>query len=344
MENLNFSFVVPVYNRPDEVEELLASLALQSDKDFEVVIVEDGSTIRSDEVAARYTDRLQVRYFYKANEKPAIARNYGIERARGNYYIFVDSDCIIPEQYVETIRAELTNDYVDAFGGPDASHPSFSHLQKAISYAMTSPLTTGGIRGGGEKVDKFYPRSFNMGFSQKVADDLKGFPVITMHPGEDMVLAIEIIKRGYRTRLIRGAYVFHKRRATLRQFFRQVSRFAKVRVVMSKVYPETFKLFYAFPSLFVIGVVVLILLAPVSVWFLFPLGVFALTVVTDSYFRNKSIQVSLLSLPATLCQLFGYGIGFLRSVWRVCILNRDDYRVFEQGFYKKSPPQSEGLS
>lgn len=343
MEKLDFSFIVPVYNRPDEVEELLASLVHQTDKGFEVVIVEDGSALRSDEVVARYSDKLQVRYFYKKNEKPAIARNFGIERAQGNYLIFVDSDCIIPERYVETIRAELMSDYVDAFGGPDSSHPSFSHLQKAISYAMTSPLTTGGIRGGGEKVDKFYPRSFNMGFSRKVAEDLGGFPVITMHPGEDMVLAIEIIKRGYRTRLFSGAYVYHKRRASLGQFFRQVSRFAKVRVVMSKVYPETFKLFYTFPSLFVLGVILLLLLTLVSVWFLFPLGIFALLVMADSFIRNKSIHVALLSLPATLCQLFGYGTGFLHSAWCVHILGFDDYQVFEQGFYKKSPPRGEGL-
>lgn len=337
MSALHFSFIVPVFNRPDEVEELLASLALQTDKDFEIVIVEDGSTLRSDEVVARYKGGLQIQYFFKKNEKPAIARNYGIERAQGNYLLFVDSDCIIPPEYVATVRAELESDYVDAYGGPDASHPSFSNLQKAISYAMTSTLTTGGIRGGGERVDKFYPRSFNMGFSRKVYDDLKGFPVITMHPGEDMVLAIEIIKRGYRTRLVPAAHVYHKRRTSLKQFFRQVSRFAKVRVVMSKVYPETFKIFYAFPTLFVLGVGLLVLLSALSALFLAPLVLFALAVLVDSLVRNRNLSVALLSLPATFYQLFGYGTGFLRSAWRIFVLGLDDYHVFQNGFYKKSP-------
>lgn len=335
MNNLEFSLIVPVYNRPYEIVELLESLSKQTDKDFEVVIVEDGSTIKSEDICNSYSDKLNIKYFYKKNEKPAIARNYGMAKAAGNYFIFVDSDCIIPPQYFETIRKELKENFVDAFGGPDRAHESFNTLQKAISYSMTSFLTTGGIRGGGEKVDKFYPRSFNLGLSKKLYEEMGGFPVIKMHPGEDMVLAIEIIKRGYSTRLIKDAYVYHKRRTSLKQFYTQVFRFAKTRVIMSKIYPQTFKIFYAFPSIFILGLISLAILGIWNIYFLTPIALFIVLIFFDSLLKNKSLAVAFSSIISSFYQQFGYGIGFLKTAFQVHILKYDEYSVFKTKFYQE---------
>jgi glycosyltransferase involved in cell wall biosynthesis len=334
MNNLEFSLIVPVFNRPDEIEELLESLSKQTDKDFEIIIVEDGSTLKSEDICNAYSDKLNIKYFFKKNEKPAIARNYGMARATGNYFIFFDSDCIIPSHYFETIRKELKENYVDAFGGPDRAHESFSILQKAISYSMTSFLTTGGIRGGGEKVDKFYPRSFNLGLSKKIYTEMGGFPVIKMHPGEDMVLAIEMIKRGYTTRLIKDAYVYHKRRTSLKQFYKQVFRFAKTRVIMSKIYPQTFKIFYAFPSIFILGLIGLAILSYWSIYFLSPIALFIALIFFDSLIKNKSLTVAFSSIMSSFYQQFGYGWGFLKTTFQVHVLKFDEYSVFKTKFYQ----------
>ena len=218
--NLKFSFIIPVYNRPNEVEELLESLSKQTNKNFEVVIVEDGSDLKSDAIVEKYKQQLDISYYFKENTGPGISRNYGFERAQGNYCIFLDSDCILPRHYFETVQNELANNYVDAFGGPDRAHKSFSKLQKAINYSMTSFFTTGGIRGGKKKLDKFFPRSFNMGYSREVFDKTQGFSKLRF--GEDIDMSIRIIENGFHTRLIPEAYVYHKRRTNLRQFFKQV--------------------------------------------------------------------------------------------------------------------------
>jgi glycosyltransferase involved in cell wall biosynthesis len=329
---LKLSIIVPVYNRPDELKELLESLVAQTYKDFEIVIVEDGSAEKSDKVVEGFSNKLTIRYFYKQNEKPAIARNFGMKKAAGNYYLFFDSDCIVPPHYMERLTNEMAGDYVDAFGGPDKANDSFTKVQKAINYAMTSFLTTGGIRGG-EKIDKFYPRSFNMGLSQRVFEETGGFPVTKMHPGEDMVLSIEIIKRGYRTRLIKDAYVYHKRRTSLKMFFKQVFKFGKVRYIMSVIYPETFKLFYLFPGLFALGTAGLLLLSFFNLLFLMPIGLFAVAVFFDSLLKNKNLYVALLSVPASFFQLTGYGTGFISAWLKKSIFGKDEYGIFKNGFY-----------
>jgi len=330
---VNFSIIVPVFNRPDEVRELLESLSRQTEKNFELVIVEDGSTEPCKTVVDEFSNRIETQYFFKKNEKPAIARNFGAKHAKGEYFLFFDSDCIIPEKYFEIINRELSDNYVDAYGGPDAAHPQFNTTQKAISYSMTSFFTTGGIRGGGEKIDKFYPRSFNMGISRTAFEKIGGFPVTGMHPGEDMVFSVEIVKQGFRTRLIREAYVYHKRRNTLKTFYKQVFRFGKTRVVISKFYPETFKIFFWFPTLFALGTLALIASSPICLWSLSPILFYALAVFTDSLFRNKSFTVGAISVITSFYQLFGYGFGFLTSWWRVNITKSDEYKVFGKGFY-----------
>jgi len=331
---MKFSIIVPVFNRPGEVTELLQSLSVQTETNFEIIIVEDGSTEPCEDVVKQYSDKLDIKYFFKKNEKPAIARNYGSRHCSGDYFLFFDSDCIIPPQYFENINKTLKENYTDAFGGPDAAHPDFNTTQKAISYSMTSFFTTGGIRGGSEKMDKFYPRSFNMGISREAYEKIGGFPETTMHPGEDMVFSIEIVKQGFKTQLIKKAHVFHKRRNTLKTFFQQVFRFGKTRRVITKFYPETAKIFFWAPAVFTIGLFTL-LVGSFRTWHsLFLPVLYILMVFIDSLSKNKSIGVALSSVVTSYIQLVGYGLGFLISFWRVSVVNKDEYGVFEKGFYK----------
>lgn len=318
MSNLRLSFIVPVYNRPDEVEELLSSLKTQTDPDFELILVEDGSDSDSKHVVEKYNVDLRIHYFYKENAGPSIARNYGIERASGDYFLFVDSDCILPSHYVAEVRRYLTDHPdVQAFGGPDMADKSFNTLQKSISYSLTSFLTTGGIRGGKKQVDKFHPRSFNLGFSRKVYEQMGGFPDTRLHPGEDMILAIEIIRGGFQTALISEAYVYHKRRTSLRQYKRQVYRFGFVRIVISAMYPDTFKPFFLIPTAFTAGFILAVLGAILGEeWMLGPYLIYFFLVFLDATVKNSSPVVGLLSMVTTAIQMYGYGTGVAFSLWK----------------------------
>jgi GT2 family glycosyltransferase len=321
---MQFSIVIPVYNRPQEVEELLESLCHQTIKDFEVVVVEDGSTEKCDDICEKYKGQLTLSYHFKPNSGPGPSRNYGAERSQGEYLIILDSDVIVPENYLETIQAELDREPCDAFGGPDRAHPSFTPIQKAINYSMTSFFTTGGIRGGKKKMDKFYPRSFNLGIKKSVYEDLGGFA--PMRYGEDIDLSTRIFKGGYSCRLFPEAFVYHKRRVKFSSFFRQVKHSGEARVILKDKYPETFKLVHLLPAAFVVGNVVLVaaclvhfILALVlkrtfSCWallWLAPIMLYTLMVFLDSLIKNKSLKVATLSVPAAFCQLFGYGLGFI---------------------------------
>ncbi len=336
---MTFSIIIPVFNRPDEIEELLESLNNQTEKNFELIVVEDGSTETCEHVLAHYPD-FDSSYHYKKNEKPAIARNYGAKHAKGDYFLFFDSDCIIPPHYFEVINKELAENYTDAYGGPDAAHPDFNDTQKAISYSMTAFLTTGGIRGGGEKIDKFYPRSFNMGISREAYEKIGGFPVTGMHPGEDMVFSVEIIKQGFTTRLIKDAYVYHKRRNTLKTFFKQVFRFGKTRVVISKLYPETSKIFFWMPTVFTGGLLGLLILSLWCPLFLLPIFIYAFAILIDASVKNKSLKVGITAVLTAFIQHVGYGLGFLISQWRVNIIKSDEYGVIKSGFYNSSSNRS----
>ncbi len=334
MAELSLSFIVPVYNRPDEVKELLVSLAHQSDPDFELVLVEDGSDRDSKAVVEQYSDQLTIRYFFKENEGPSIARNYGIARAQGNYFLFVDSDCILPGHYVAEVRQYLAaHPDVGAFGGPDRADENFNVLQKSISYSMTSFFTTGGIRGGKKQVDKFHPRSFNLGFSRQVYEQTGGFPDTKLHPGEDMILAITIIKGGFKTALIPNAYVFHKRRTNLRQFRRQVYRFGFVRMVISVLYPDTFKVFFLLPTAFTAGFFLSAPLVFFGQWWLLILYVFYFVLVKlDAAIRNRSVEVGVFSVITTTIQMYGYGTGFAYSLWKWITLGRERYLTWAETY------------
>ena len=329
-----FSIIIPVYNRPDEINELLESL-LQSTytDDYEIVIVEDGSTITCEEVVAKYSNSLNISYYYKENSGPGDSRNFGMKKAKGDYFIIFDSDCIIPKQYLKEVEKELKSNYVDCFGGPDKALKSFSNIQKAINFAMTSFLTTGGIRGGSEKLNKFQPRSFNMGISKKAFIDSNGFGNI--HPGEDPDLSIRLWKLGYETRLFSSAYVYHKRRIDWDKFSIQVSKFGKARPILNSWYPEYSKITYWFPSLFVLGFLVsFVLLFALFDWALkFYFAYFVLIFIVSSI-QNRNPLIGILSIVAVWKQFFGYGFGFLKSFFKINILKKEPQVAFPELFFK----------
>lgn len=327
-----FSVIIPVYNRPNEVDELLRSLVGQHFKNFEVLVIDDGSHITCREIAESYSDKLSIRYFYKPNSGPGQTRNYGAEQSEGEYLIILDSDCILPETYFDAVVKELDEAPADAFGGPDRAHPSFTDLQKAINYSMTSFFTTGGIRGGKKKMDKFYPRSFNMGIRRDVYEKLGGFS--KMRFGEDIDFSIRIFKSGYRCRLFPDAWVYHKRRTDWRKFYKQVYNSGIARINLYKKYPESLKLVHLLPAAFTAGVVVLLLSSVWCLWALLPLAVYALLVGMDSSVRNKSLHIGLQSIAAAYIQLIGYGNGFFLAWWRRCVCKKGEFEAFKKNFYK----------
>ena len=329
---MKYSIIVPVFNRPDEVDELLESLCHQEVKDFEVIIVEDGSKKPCKDVCNKYAGILDLHYYYKDNSGPGQSRNYGAERAQGDWLIVLDSDVVLPKGYLRNVESGMRNE--DAFGGPDAAHESFTPVQKAISYSMTSFFTTGGIRGGkGKKLDKFFPRSYNMGIRREVYQELGGFT--KMRFGEDIDFSYRIIEAGYKTALIPEAWVWHKRRTDFRKFFRQVYNSGIARINLEKRHPGTLKLVHLLPTVFTLGVIGLLLLAPFSYGFsLLPLLFYCSVIFIDSSIRNRSLWVGLLSIPAAFTQLMGYGFGFIESWWKRCVLKQDEFTAFEKNFYK----------
>ena len=379
---MKYSIIVPVYNRPDEVDELLQSLCEQEVKDFEVIIVEDGSSVPCDDVCRKYKEQLDLKYFMKRNSGPGQSRNYGAERASGEWLIVLDSDVVLPPGYLKAVNSQLSARpngtlsersrertlnsklYPDAFGGPDASHPSFTPVQKAISYSMTSFFTTGGIRGGKKKgaLDKFYPRSYNMGIRREVYQELGGFS--KMRFGEDIDFSYRIVEAGYKTALLPDAWVWHKRRTDFRKFFRQVFNSGIARINLEKRHPGTMKLVHMLPMVFTVGVLLLSLIAIVALVFaligllsaskpgcnmglvvtyiglvvaalaLLPLLLYAIIICIDSTRKNHSLRVGLLSVPAAFVQLMGYGLGFLKAWWKRIVLRQDEFTAFEKNFYK----------
>lgn len=329
---MKYSLIIPVYNRPDEVDELLESLTTQTFTDFEVIVVEDGSARPCRDVVEKYTGRMAVRYFMKPNSGPGQTRNYGAERAEGEFLIVLDSDCILPPGYLQAVEDELQREPADAFGGPDHAHESFTNVQKAINYAMTSFFTTGGIRGGKKKMDKFYPRSFNMGIRRDVYNALGGFS--KMRFGEDIDFSIRIFKNGYCCRLFPGAWVWHKRRTDMKKFFKQVHNFGIARINLYKKYPESLKLVHLLPAVFTLGVVFLLLVSPFCIWSLSLIALFAVIIFLDSSVQNRSLAIGALSVGAAFIQLIGYGSGFLRAWWQRCVLGKDEFSAFQKNFYK----------
>ena len=354
---MKYSFVIPVYNRPDEAEELLRSLSQQTlSKDyFEVIIVEDGSEQTCEKVCDTYRRILNIHYYKKENGGPGPARNFGVERAQGEYVIILDSDVVLPRHYLDEVNGELAFRACDAFGGPDRAHESFTQMQKAISYSMTSFFTTGGIRGGRKNIDKFFPRSFNMGIRRDVYLELGGFQ--PMRFGEDIDFSYRIIEAGYTTRLFSEAWVWHKRRTDLDKFFKQVYNSGIARINLGKRHPGTTHLVHTLPMVFTLSVIALLVLAiilrlctlsqgvsdigflgiPASLVWLLPLApvlLFILLIFLDSSIRNHSMVIGFLSVEAAFVQLFGYGFGFMKAWWVRNVLKRGEFYAFEKNFYE----------
>ena len=352
---MRYSIIVPVYNRPDEVDELLESLTKQSVKDFEVIIVEDGSSIPCKEVCDKYAGKLDLHYYNKPNSGPGQSRNYGAERANGEYMIVLDSDVVLPTDYIKAINAELDREHADAFGGPDEAHSSFTDTQKAISYSMTSFFTTGGIRGGKKKLDKFYPRSFNMGIRRDVYLKLNGFS--NMRFGEDIDFSIRIFKADCRCRLFPEAWVWHKRRTDFRKFWRQVYNSGIARINLYKKYPDSLKLVHLLPAVFTVGVILLTLMflgGLVGAFVMFQMGYgmeqvlplaisalslamlafYAAVIFLDANCQTGNLWVAALSVRAAFTQLMGYGCGFIKAWWRRCVLGKDEFEAYKRNFYK----------
>lgn len=362
---MKYSIVVPVYNRPDEVDELLSSLTRQSMKDFEVIIVEDGSQTPCEDVCQNYAGQLDLHYYNKENSGPGQSRNYGVARAQGDYVLILDSDVVLPDDYVRAVDMELRRQPCDAFGGPDRAHTSFTDTQKAISYSMTSFFTTGGIRGGKKKLDKFYPRSFNMGIRREVYQELGGFS--RMRFGEDIDFSYRIVEAGYQTRLFPQAWVYHKRRTDFRKFWRQVYNSGIARINLEKRHPGSMKLVHLLPMVFTVGVIVLVLACLFGLGYalfcfiasqnpanattnelvvgttlglfiatlaLMPLVLYGGLIFIDSSMTNHSAKIGLLSIRAAFVQLMGYGCGFLEAWWKRCVRGMDEFQAYEKNFYK----------
>ncbi len=320
MPAMKFSIIVPVYNRIDEVADLLESLSRQTVNNFELVLVEDGSTQPCKDVVKLYEGKFPIRYYYKENEGRSIARNYGMERAEGDYFIFFDSDCVVPEDYFEKLQAQYEAMPVDCFGGPDAAHDSFSTTQKAINYSMTSFLTTGGIRGGKISLEKFTPRTFNMGFARKVYESVGGFREMF---SEDIDMSTRIRNAVFSISLYPDQYVYHKRRVDFKKFFRQVYVFGMSRITLKLLYPGSMKAVHFLPAVFVLGSIALILLAIfVSPYWILPLLAYLLAIFIAALFATKSFVIALKAVPASIIQLSGYGLGFIKAYVTKIILRR----------------------
>lgn len=326
-----FSIIIPLFNRPYELDELLLSLCNQTNKQFEVVISEDGSTIKSNKVVEKYKDKLSIIYFEKPNSGPGLTRNKAAEKANYDWLIFFDSDCIIPENYIESVTTFLKANSVDAYGGPDAALSTFTPVQKAINYSMTSFFTTGGIRGGSKTMDKFHPRSFNLGVSRNAFDKLNGYG--KMRFGEDIDFSLRLLKAGFKTALIPDAFVYHKRRTNFRQFFKQVYNSGIARINLHLLHPGSLKLVHSLPAFFVVGVALILILSlfyPTLLWL--PL-IYSIIIFIDSLIKNQSMEVALYSIASSWVQLIGYGCGFISAFWNRLILKKGEYNAFEKKFY-----------
>ncbi len=356
---IRYSIIIPVYNRPDELGELLESLlktrdlaglagrtagagkastsdeaAVADGPEWEVIVVEDGSSVRSDEVCRAYSGSMELRYLYQENAGPAAARNTGAKSARGEWLVFFDSDCIIPPGYFDAVNKALEDTDIDFFGGPDRASSEFTSTQKAIDYAMTSFLTTGGIRGGRRKLDTYYPRSFNKGIRKLAFEDVGGFSGLRF--GEDLDLSMRLMKAGYRSALVPDAWVYHKRRTNLKKFFKQVYNSGMARVVLNRLHPGTMKAVHLLPSLFVLYLLAALisLLFSSEGIFWYPVGILAVILFIDGFRSTGDIGASLMVPPAGFVQLCGYGIGLLHSLVLIHVLGRSRASAFEKNFYK----------
>ena len=302
-----YSIIIPVYNRPVEIDELLESLVSQTYKEFEVIVVDDGSSVPCSFITDKYKAVLPIFYYYKANTGPGQTRNFGAEKSKGDYLIFLDSDCVLPENYLISVEKNIQLHNSVFFGGADRAHHSFTPVQKAINYSMTSMFTTGGIRGRKKMIGQYYPRSFNMGVSKKVFEEVGGFS--EMRFGEDIDLSIRILNCGYESCLFLESWVYHKRRTDFRKFFKQIFNSGSARINLYKRHPKSLKIVHIFPALFTLGLLTL----PFT-WLIY-ISYFLLILI-DSIIVTRNIVIGVLSVVSSFVQLFAYGSGFICAYTR----------------------------
>ncbi len=327
-----YSFIIPVYNRGEELEELLETISSQTHKNFDVIVVDDGSDSPCQNITNKFEDKLDVKYIFQENSGPGMARNKALEYSNSEWLIFLDSDCLLPDNYLEIVNTNINKYQFDCFGGPDKAHNSFNTIQKAIGYAMSSTLTTGGIRGGKEKLDKFYPRSFNLGVKRSVFIDLKGFS--NMRFGEDLDFSMRLLSKGYKTMLIKNAFVYHKRRNNFKSFFKQVFNSGIARINLEYQHPKTLKFVHTLPTMFILTHILLLLCAVFNLAFLLLLLLFPIIVFIDSFYKIKDIKSAFYSILASYTQLFGYGLGFIYAFYNRKILKKGEFHSFTKNFYK----------
>ena len=317
-----FSIIIPLYNRPQEIKELLETLTLQTYTQFEVLVIEDGSVNDAEEIVKSFAGKLDVRYYKKQNEGQGFTRNYGFKLAKGDYFVIFDSDCLIPENYLQIVNDHLQTNWLDAYGGPDDAHPSFTPVQKAISYSMTSPFTTGGIRGNKKGIGQFHPRSFNMGVSRKVWEMVGGF--IITRSAEDLEYSIRIHSAGFRIGLIPDAKVYHKRRTNFLQFYKQIHFFGRARINLYTFFPKELKLVHFFPAVFTLGVLFTLIANIFWGWVAktcdILVAIWIMLIFFHALVKNKSLKVAFLSVIAAFIQLIAYGLGFMQDFWKRVVL------------------------
>ncbi|TSD66575.1 glycosyltransferase [Inquilinus sp. KBS0705] len=319
-----FSIIIPLYNRPQEISELLDTLTRQTYKQFEVLVIEDGSVDRAEDIVKSFTEKLDITYYEKANEGQGFTRNFGFERAKGDYFIVFDSDCLIPDNYLEIVNNSLKTNWLDAYGGPDGAHPSFTPIQKAISYSMTSPFTTGGIRGSKKAIGQFHPRSFNMGISRQVWERAGGFIITRL--GEDIEYSIRIHSLGFKIGLIADALVYHKRRTDFIRFYKQLHFFGRARINIYKFFPDQLKAVHFFPAVFTLSLLFTIVANiaqwPIALLCNVLLTIYFLLIFFHSWIANKSAKIAFLSIIAAFTQLMAYGLGFMQDFWKRVVLKK----------------------
>src|ERR1700743_3364848 len=319
-----FSIIIPLYNRPREIKELLETLVQQTYKQFEVLVIEDGSTNDAAAIVGNFADKLNLHYFVKENAGQGFARNFAFERAKGDYFIIFDSDILVPEDYLQIVNDSLTTNWLDAFGGPDAAHSSFTPIQKAISYAMTSPFTTGGIRGNKKGIGQFHPRAFNMGLARQVWEQVGGFIITRL--GEDIEYSIRIHSLGFKIGLIPEARVYHKRRTNFYKFYKQIHFFGRARINVYTFFPKGLKAVHFFPATFTLGLLFTLisnlLSWPIARFCNIILILIILLIFFHAWWKNKSAKIAFLSIIASFIQLTAYGLGFMQDFWKRLILKR----------------------
>ncbi len=334
---IKVSIIVPVYNRPEELKELLDSLTIQHFKDrTEVIVVEDGSTLTSEESVSQFQKQLKIKYIQQENAGPSAARNRGAQEAEGEYLFFFDSDCALPSDFLDKIHDSIVANGFDCFGTRDAAHKFFSPIQKAISYSMTSMFTTGGIRGGskGGKMDEFYPRSYSMGVRRDMFNKVGGFDS-SMRYGEDIDFSLRVKEAGGKLGLVSETFVYHKRRSTFRSFFKQTFCSGTARIDIARRHKGAIKLVHLLPSFAVLTLVTLLVLCAVfkSLLFVLPIVAYGALIFVDANRTFHNYQVALMSVWAGACQIVGYGLGLIYNFWERCVMHRVDTVAFKKNLY-----------